>query len=234
LLVGLEGYAIGYDIFEGGIYEGHTLIPFIERIRAKFDIDKPIVVADSGLLNQKNINYLKDLGYQFILGGRVKNESKEVKEQILQITRKDGHVAEIKSSKGDRLILSYSLARAKKDNHNREKGLKRLEKKIKSNKLSKKDINNKGYNKYLKMSGEIKIEIDYEKFEEDAKWDGIKGYVTNTSLTASSVIDNYRELWNIERAFRMSKTDLRIRPIYHRLRRRIEAHICISFVAYSI
>ncbi|HRP03159.1 MAG TPA: transposase [Candidatus Kapabacteria bacterium] len=130
--------------------------------------------------------------------------------------------------------MSYSLARAKKDKHNREKGLKRLEKKIKSNKLSKKDINNKGYNKYLKMSGEIKIEIDYQKYEEDAKWDGIKGYVTNTTLVASSVIDNYKELWNIERAFRMSKTDLRIRPIYHRIRRRIEAHICISFVAYSI
>jgi len=234
LLVGLEGYAIGYDIFEGGIYEGHTLIPFIERIRAKFDIDKPIIVADSGLLNQKNINYLKELNYQFILGGRVKNESTEVKEQILQMNRKDGHVAEIKSSKGDRLILSYSLARAKKDKHNREKGLKKLEKKIKSNKLSKKDINNKGYNKYLKMSGEIKIEIDYQKYEEDAKWDGIKGYVTNTTLVASSVIDNYKELWNIERAFRMSKTDLRIRPIYHRLRKRIEAHICISFAAYSV
>ena len=234
LLIGLEGYAIGYDIFEGGIYEGHTLIPFIDRIKAKFDIDKPIIVADSGLLNQKNINYLKELGYQFILGGRVKNESKYIKDQILQINREDGHVTELKGSKGDRLILSYSLSRAKKDKHNREKGLKRLEKKIKSNKLSKKDINNKGYNKYLKMSGEIKIEIDYEKFEEDAKWDGIKGYVTNTTLAASSVIDNYKELWNIERAFRMSKTDLRIRPIYHRLRRRIEAHICISFVAYSI
>lgn len=234
LLIGLEGYAIGYDIFEGGIYEGHTLIPFIDRIKAKFEIDKPIIVADSGLLNQKNINYLKELGYQFILGGRVKNESKYIKDQILQINREDGHVTELKGSKGDRLILSYSLSRAKKDKHNREKGLKRLEKKIKSNKLSKKDINNKGYNKYLKMSGEIKIEIDYEKFEEDAKWDGIKGYVTNTTLAASSVIDNYKELWNIERAFRMSKTDLRIRPIYHRLRRRIEAHICISFVAYSI
>ncbi|HRP03158.1 MAG TPA: IS1634 family transposase [Candidatus Kapabacteria bacterium] len=79
LLVGLEGYAIGYDIFEGGIYEGHTLIPFIEQIKAKFDIDKPIIVADSGLLNQKNINCLKELGYQFILGGRVKNESEVIK-----------------------------------------------------------------------------------------------------------------------------------------------------------
>lgn len=66
------------------------------------------------------------------------------------------------------------------------------------------------------MSGDVTIEIDYEKFENDAKWDGLKGYVTNTKLKEEVVINNYGNLWHIERAFRMSKTDLRIRPIYHR------------------
>ena len=84
------------------------------------------------------------------------------------------------------------------------------------------------------MEGEIRIQIDYEKFDKDAIWDGLKGYVTNTKLTDDQVIENYKNLWSIERAFRMSKTDLRIRPIYHRLKRRIEAHICISFTAYAI
>lgn len=84
------------------------------------------------------------------------------------------------------------------------------------------------------MQGEISIKIDYDKFNSDAIWDGLKGYVTNTSLTNDQVIENYKNLWNIERAFRMSKTDLRIRPIYHRLRNRIEAHVCISFTAYTI
>ena len=84
------------------------------------------------------------------------------------------------------------------------------------------------------MEGEISIQIDYEKFNSDAIWDGLKGYVTNTRLINDEVIDNYKSLWNIERAFRMSKTDLRIRPIYHRLRSRIEAHVCISFTAYAI
>lgn len=65
-------------------------------------------------------------------------------------------------------------------------------------------------------------------------WDGLKGYVTNCKLKPEEIIENYRNLWHIEKAFRMSKTDLRIRPIYHRLRKRIEAHICLSFVAYSI
>ncbi len=84
------------------------------------------------------------------------------------------------------------------------------------------------------MDGEINIQIDYEKYNKDAIWDGLKGYVTNTKLTNDEVIENYNNLWNIERAFRMSKTDLRRRPIYHRLRNRIEAHVCISFTAYAI
>jgi len=84
------------------------------------------------------------------------------------------------------------------------------------------------------MRGDVSIEIDHDKFLADAKWDGIKTFVTNTKLKSDMIIENYKHLWFIERAFRMNKTDLRIRPIYHRLRNRIEAHICISFVAYSI
>jgi transposase len=84
------------------------------------------------------------------------------------------------------------------------------------------------------MEDEINISIDHEKFAADAAWDGIKGYVTNTRLSAQKVIDNYSNLWYIERAFRMNKTDLRIRLLYHHLRNRIEGHICICFTAYTI
>ena len=84
------------------------------------------------------------------------------------------------------------------------------------------------------MEGDVKIEIDYEKFKADDKWDGLKGYVTNTRLSAKNVMQNYNQLWQIEKAFRISKTDLKIRPIYHRNKKRIESHICIAFVAYTI
>lgn len=80
----------------------------------------------------------------------------------------------------------------------------------------------------------MNIEIDYEKFNQDKSWDGLKGYITNTKLNPNQIIENYKNLWQIEKAFRISKTDLRIRPIYHRLRNRIETHICIAFTAYSI
>jgi transposase len=84
------------------------------------------------------------------------------------------------------------------------------------------------------MVGDIKISIDHEKFDKDAKWDGLKGYLTNTNLSKEDIIENYKHLWKIEKAFRISKHDLKIRPIYHRLHKRIEAHITIAFVAYKI
>lgn len=234
LLVGLGGYAIGYDIYEGDTFEGHTLIPFIEQTRKKFNLDKPIVVADAGLLSKDNIESLESMNYQYIIGARLKNESAKIKSQVLSRNLKDQQVATIKLQTGRRLIISCSSKRARKDEHNRQRGLKRLEKQIRSGKLTKSNINNRGYNKYLVMKGEVSIEIDYEKFNRDQVWDGLKGYVTNADINKEQVVANYNNLWNIEKAFRISKTDLRIRPIYHRLRSRIEAHICISFAAYSI
>ena len=234
LLVGLGGYAIGYDIFEGSIYEGHTLIPFIEKMSGKFNLNKPIVIADAGLLSNDNILALEERGYEYIIGARIKNESDIIKKQILESQLKDEQIMCIKKQNNTRLIVSYATNRALKDEHNRKRGLQRLEKLVKSGKLTKSSINNKGYNKYLKLQGEVFIEIDYLKFNNDRSWDGLKGYITNTKLKNKQVIENYKNLWHIEKAFRMSKTDLRIRPIYHRLRNRIEAHICISFAAYCI
>ncbi|MDQ2719200.1 MAG: IS1634 family transposase [Bacteroidota bacterium] len=229
LLVGLGGYAIGYDIFEGNIYEGHTLIPFIKKITEKFNLDKPIIVADSGLLSKDNIIALEERNYEYIIGARLKNESQKIKQQILGRKLSDGEILKIKRSANTRLIVTYANNRAAKDEHNRKRGLQRLEKQIKSGKLTKSNINNKGNNKYLKLEGEISIKIDYQKFNQDNAWDGLKGYITNTKISDKQVIENYKNLWHIEKAFRMSKTDLRIRPIYHRIRHRIEAHICIAF-----
>jgi len=234
LLVGLGGYAIGYDIYEGNIYEGHTLIPFIEKISMKFKLDKPIVVADAGLLSNDNIKALEANNYEYILGARIKNEPEKIKKEILEAEFVDGATKSIKRAENKRLIVNYSSTRAAKDAYNRKRGLTRLETKIKSGRLTKSSINNKGYNKYLKLSGDVAVEIDYGKYNNDQMWDGLKGYVTNTTLMDTEVMENYKNLWHIEKAFRMSKTDLRIRPIYHRLRGRIEAHICVSFTAYCV
>lgn len=233
LLVSENGYPLDYNIFEGNKYEGDTLLPVIEHFEARYKLEKLIVVADAGLLSAKNIALLKTKKYQYILGGRIKNESASIISQILNLKLKDKQTEEIKKV-DERLVVSFKEQRAHKDAHNRKRGLEKLEKNLKTGKLNKKQINNKGYNKYLKMDGDISIVIDYDKYHDDAKWDGLKGYVTNTGLTKEEVIEKYNQLWTIEKTFRISKSDLQIRPIYHRLKRRIEAHICISFAACKI
>lgn len=234
LLVGPNGYPIGYEAFEGSIHEGHTLIPVLQHFEAKFSLSKPVVIADAGLLSKGNLAELQAHGYKYILGARIKNESMAIRRQILHMQLSNAEHAVIKKDKGLRLIIHYSDKRATQDAYNRQRGLRRLEKNLRAGRLTKSHINNRGYNKYLKMEGNIDIRIDYEKFAQDQQWDGLKGYITNSRLGAKNVIENYRHLFHIERAFRISKSDLRIRPVYHRIQDRIDAHLCIAFSAYAV
>ncbi len=236
LLVGTDGYPIGYDIFEGNVFEGKTLLPTLDKIKKKFSFANPVVVADAAMLSKENLKNLKDNGYQFIIGGRIKNENTNIQKEILQSVGKikQQETVGFKKADGTRLIVNYSETRQKKDAYNRERGLSKLRQRVQSGKLKKEHINNRGYNKFLTLKGIVEIEIDDQKVQDDSLWDGLKGYVTNTELSDEDVIKNYRHLWQIEKAFRISKTDLRIRPIYHYRRKRIEAHICIAFVAYCI
>lgn len=234
LLVSENGYPLDYEIFEGNKFEGHTMLPVIEAFKQKYKMQQLIVVADAGLMSNKNIRELMDKQYCFIIGARIKNETQSIQVQILSYNLEDGQSTEIKKDTGQRIILSYSTARAIKDAHNRNKGLERLKKQLAGGKLTKEHINNKGYNKYLKLEGEIKVAIDENKCKDDAKWDGLKGYITNTALAKETVLDYYKQLWQIEKTFRITKTDLKIRPVYHFKKRRIEAHICIAFVACKL
>lgn len=236
LLVGQDGYPIGYDIFEGNTFEGHTLLPTLENIKNKYGFKKLIVVADAALLSKNNLENLAKQKYQFIIGARIKNESDKIKRELLEQAKdlEDGQGFSIKKPDGTRLIITYSDKRQSKDAHNRERGLRKLRRKVRSGRLTKESINNRGYNKFLALKGEIEVEIDEKKVKEDQEWDGLKGYITNTKLRPKRIVENYRHLWQIEKAFRISKTDLKIRPIYHYRKRRIEAHLCIAFVAYTI
>ena len=234
LLVSIGGYPLAFDIFEGNKFEGHTMLPVLDTFKEKYNLDKLVIVADSGLLSNQNISELQNKGYEFILGARIKNENQEIRDKILSLDLDNGESQIITKPDKLKLIITYSEKRAKKDRHNRERGLQRLEKQMRSGKLTKSNINNRGYNKYLKMEGNVKISIDKDKFLADAKWDGLKGYISNTNLSKDQIIENYSHLWKIEKAFRISKHDLKIRPIYHRLQRRIEAHITINFVAYKV
>ena len=233
LLVGTGGNPIGYELHKGNQYEGTTLLPIVKKLEKRFNLSHPIVVADSGLLSAKNIEQLEEEGYEYIIGARVRSMSKADKEAVLKLALKDGEMTSL-TIKDRRHVISMSAKRAKKDARDREKGIKRLEKRFANGKITKASVNNRGYNRFLTLQGETTVTIDQDKIAEDARLDGLKGYVTNSKIKDKEIVENYRNLSFIERAFRMNKTDLAIRPIYHRLFNRIEAHVCICFTAYTI
>jgi len=109
-----------------------------------------------------------------------------------------------------------------------------LEKSYKRGTLTKENVNKRGYNKFLDMEGNLTVGINYDKIKEDARWDGLKGYLTNATIPAEEIYAAYHDLWNVERAFRIAKSKIEIRPMFHFTRRRIEAHVCICFVAVKV
>ena len=234
LLVSLDGYPLAYCIHEGNKYEGHTMPPVIREFVARYGLDDFIVVADSGLMNSDNINELEAEGCKYIIGSRIKNKSEAVKRQILSFDKENGVMHEIDKGNRRRLLVGYSENRAKKDAHNREKGIRRLEKAYRAGHLSKENINRRGYNKFLDMDGNTKVSINYDRIRDDERWDGLKGYLTNTVIPTDEVVSAYHNLWNVERAFRIAKSKIEIRPMFHFTRRRIEAHVCICFVALKV
>lgn len=234
LLVSKGGYPLAYSIHEGNKYEGHTMLPIVRDFVSKFELKDFVVVADSGLMNAENIKELENNNYKYIIGARIKSENKTVRKWILSLDKAEGFFYEYQKTEHQRLILGYTEQRAKKDAYNREKGIKRLEKEYKSGSITKEKINKRGYNKFLKLDDNIKVEIDYSKIKEDAKWDGLKGYITNTELSKSDIYRQYSELWQVERAFRVTKGTLELRPMFHFTKKRIEAHVCICFVAYKV
>ena len=234
LLVSEGGYPLAYSIHEGNKYEGHTMLPVIEDFVKKFGLSDFVVVADSGLMNADNIALLEKNNYQYILGARIKNESKSITQWILSQEKQDGVFYEYPKTENGRLIVGYSERRAKKDAHNRERGIKRLENEFNSGSITKDKINKRGYNKFLEVSDNVKVKINYDKIKEDEKWDGWKGYITNTTLSAQMVYSQYSGLWQVERTFRITKGTLELRPMFHFTPKRIKAHVCICFVAYKV
>lgn len=255
LFTTLEGYPLSYEVYEGNKYEGHTLIDILKKFQTRFQLEsKPIVVADRGMLNNANIAYLENNNYRYILAYKIKNISHEFKEQIgnlifvnddvihtidikdKPIEYKDENEQKQKITINQKLIITYSSKRAKKDKRTREKALEKIETKL-SKKITKGDLKLSYYAKYLDVDEkcDIKYKLNHSKILNDEKLDGLKGFATNDfTLCANDVIAHYNNQYEVERAFRISKTDLKIRPIYHRLETRIKAHVLISFVSYSI
>lgn len=241
LMVTSDGLPVDYEVFAGDTYEGHTLIPALTKIRDKYEIDKIIFVADSAMASKDNIDKLESLmekNISYIVGARLKNTKSALKGKILDAknyrrVKKDYYVADI-SDTGRRIVVSYSAKRAAKDANDRKRAIAKLIARLDRSKSAKSHLSNHGYRKYLKVEGVSRITLDEDKILYDSKWDGLHGVVTNSNLDPVEVLKRYNELWNVEAAFRVTKHDLKVRPVYHWKPRRVRAHIAICFAAYGL
>ncbi|MFN3533646.1 MAG: IS1634 family transposase [Candidatus Brocadia sp.] len=244
ILVTQWGLPIGYQVYEGSCYEGHTLKDAIEKIEEQYQIKEITFVADSAMLSKANVELLEKMGKQYIVGARIRSMPKAVKKEILDkdsyriVKHEKDSTLQMKEIdyQGKRLIITYSSVRAQKDAHDRQKAIERLLSRLNKNTTHpEKLISNYGYKKYIKVSGDAKVEIDQQRVEEDARWDGLHGIMTNDKeLSAEQIIEQYHGLWQIEETFRIAKHDLKIRPIFHWTPRRVRAHIAICFMALCL
>src|SRR3972149_1846000 len=230
LVVTKEGYPIAADIFEGNTFEGHTIIPVILNFKNLHKITNLTIVADAGMLSQKNTQKLTEKNLNYIVGARLSSlPLKTIKEMTTTLDKREGVYFQTETPNGT-LICDYSTKRASKNRFDREKQIKKAQN----------QINNPGKIRKLRFlkqasNSKLKYELNQKLIEKQELLDGIKGYITNLKdPNPKLIIARYKDLWHIEKSFRIAKSDLQTRPIYHHKLENIKAHILIVFVALAI
>jgi transposase len=231
LMATSEGLTIGYEVFPGNQYEGHTLKTMIPRLKQKYNIQRVIFTADSAMLSRNNLEYLETSELEYIVAARLKNLDSY---WIDKVTGSREPLRSFDYGQGRRLIVTYNDKLARKNIHDRDKAIDKLQKKLEKSSKPESLISNYGYKRFLKIAGNAEIEIDQEKYAQAASFDGLHGVITNVrDLSDNDVIEHYHGLWQIENCFRVAKHDLQIRPVYHWTPRRVRAHILICFLALT-
>ena len=229
-----DGIPIGYEVFSGNTNDVSCFKQIINKISSCFKLRKVILVGDRGMISDKNIKYLKEEKYQYILGYRMRKIPKKDRASIFskagfKIINKDKLQTKEINYNGQRLVFCYNPERAELDAAKREDILQKLKKKIKSSKINSL-ITNQDYKRFLKLKDSVPA-LDEEKIERDKLYDGIYVLTTNTDFNCSKIIDAYKGLWQVEMAFKNLKSELDLGPLYHWKDRRIKAHVFICFLS---
>jgi transposase len=233
ILVGLvvtkEGYPISIETFEGNTFEGQTMLPVILNLKKKYSIENLTIVADAGMLSFHNMEVLQNNNLQYVVGARMSGIKEGVIKNISEkINRQENYIVEAQTKYG-RLLVDYSKKRASKDKSDREKQIKKAEFQIiKGNPILKRI-------RFLKEKTKTKYELNQHLIDKDIVLDGLKGYYTNTNeIDTRLLINRYKDLWHVEKAFRIAKSDLLARPMFHHKKENVKAHILIVFVSLAI
>ncbi len=239
LLVNDSGFPISYQVFEGNKFEGHTLMPSILAIRKKHKIEQMTVVADSAMISDDNVEFLKANDLSYIVGARVANLSIQMIEKISKdLNQIDDATIRINTPKG-KLICHFASNRYRKDKIEMEKQINKAKGLI-SNSSDPNPARKR--TKFLKHKDNDKnnYELNLQLIHKTNLLLGIKGYYTNLgsnlddNITDQEIIKQYRNLWHVEQAFRISKSDLKMRPIFHFKQHSIKAHLLICFMALAV
>lgn len=229
LMVTKEGFPISYEVFSGNTFEGHTIIPVVKKFIQSNAVKDFTVVADAAMISAENVTQLKENNINYIVGARLGNLSpKDIEEIDSKITREDGSNIRIKTKNGY-LICSFSSLRYRKDKYEMEKQIAKAQY----------VIENPSKNKKIKFTASRgqKVILNEKLIVKTKKLLGVKDYYTNLEesiLNNKIVISRYHELYRIEQAFRISKSDLQTRPIFHFKEEPIKLHLLICFMALVI
>ena len=238
LLVDPGGFPLEVHMFEGNKAETTTLIPVLTAFQARHAITAMVVVADAGMLSASNLNALEDAGFSFIVGSRLVKAPYDLADhfarhgnyftdgQILESVREMGTG---KNARTRRVIYQWKFKRQKHDDRTINLMIAKAEKIAAGTTPMRKA-------RFLKVTGATK-ELDQVTIDRARALAGLKGYVTNLpveQMPGQAAIDAYHDLWQVERSFRMTKSDLRARPVFHHQREAIEAHLTVVFAALAV
>ena len=221
LMVTTDGLPVGYDLFPGNMWEGHTLETAIKGLEERYRLGKITLVADAGMLSADNQDMLRTKGLPFILGYRLKSAPAGVKDKALDTGGYKpwaGHGAaegaaeagryKVIEHDGARIIVTFSPARARKDAHKRQKALDRLQKKLRRSR-SPASVSHRGYARFLSFPETGEVTLDQDKIDAAAQWDGLHAIIVHgrDDLAPEAAIAQYHQLWQIE-------VVLVFRPVY--------------------
>jgi transposase len=229
LMVNRDGFPVAYEIFAGNTFEGHTLLPVIESFIKKHQVQHFTVVADAAMISSSNIIALQKANIHYIVGARLGNVTVQLLNQIDKgLLRQDGSIIRLKTDQGY-LICSFSKQRYNKDSYEMNQQIEKAKKLLNQpSRISK--------TKFVKAE-QATLTLNEELMEKTTKLLGVKGYYTDIEESVAdskTIIERYHDLYKIEQAFRVSKSDLKTRPIFHFKEEPIKLHLLICFMALAV
>ncbi|MDI6766820.1 MAG: IS1634 family transposase [Bacteroidota bacterium] len=247
LLVDSNKNPLGYRVYCGNYFEGHTFKDMVAQLRQEYCIKQVVIVADRGMMSRANLQLFEEeqlgAGYQFIAGERLKNLSERAKAYLTDLKNyttvcwknDDGNEITLRyctyQFTTKTLIGSYSQSRAEKDKFDRQQRITKAEHLLKQPS----QLHKKAARYFLKRTGEATYELDKEKIAQAERYDGFMVIATNaTALSPEQVLEKYKDLYQIEQTFRTFKSYLETRPMFHWTDQRICGHLCMCYISFCL